>query len=111
MTTPTFFVRPVARLEAFEETTYSSSRAAACTRCRVASETWPLPLSARETVAVETPASWATSLIPGMHPPRRGNSIGHECRPEPCILVQRVRSGEYMWSEAPRQVTQAAKGI
>ena len=66
MTTPTFLVRPVARLEAFEETTYSSSSAAACTRWRVASDTWPLPLSARETVAVETPASWATSLIPGM---------------------------------------------
>jgi hypothetical protein len=57
MTTPTFLVRPVARLDAFEDTTYSSSSAAACTRCRVASETCPLPLRARDTVAVETPAS------------------------------------------------------
>src|SRR5664279_3035243 len=66
MTTPTFLVRPVARPDALEDTTYSSSRAAARTRCLVASETWPLPLRARDTVAVDTPASWATSLIPGI---------------------------------------------
>src|SRR5690554_1354695 len=65
MTTPTFLVRPVARLEAFDETTYSSSSAAARTFSRVAADTCPLPLSARETVAVETPASSATWLIPG----------------------------------------------
>src|SRR5665809_134468 len=65
MTTPTFFVRPVARLDAFDETTYSSSSAAASTFSRVAEETWPFPLNARETVAVDPPATAATSLIPG----------------------------------------------
>src|SRR3978361_1234792 len=33
---------------------------------RVAGETWPLPLSARDTVAVDTPARRATASIPGM---------------------------------------------
>src|ERR1700712_4466573 len=31
-------------------------------------------------------------------------------RPTPCILVQHLWSGDHIWSGAPRQVTQAAKG-
>src|SRR3954447_13210242 len=44
------------------------------TRARVLSETGPLPLSARETVAVETPARRATSSMPGIPPP--GLAVG-----------------------------------
>src|SRR5689334_17938247 len=68
-TAPMLRVRPEARLDASEETTYPSSDAAWTTRARVRSETGPLPLRARETVAVETPARRATSSIPGIPPP------------------------------------------
>src|SRR3954454_14416016 len=67
-------VRTDARLEASDETTYARSEAAWTTRARVLSETGPLPLSARETVAVETPARRATSSMPGIPPP--GLAVG-----------------------------------
>ena len=66
MTTPMLRVRPDARLDAFEDTTYPSRAAASATFAFDAGETWPRPLSARETVAVETPASFATSSMPAM---------------------------------------------
>ena len=59
-------VRPDARLEAFDDTTYPRRVAASTTFAFEAGETWPRPLSARETVAVETPASFATSSMPAM---------------------------------------------
>src|SRR6218665_217295 len=59
-------VRPDARLDAREETTYPRADAASCTRRRADSETCPRPLSARDTVAVETPASRATSSMLAM---------------------------------------------
>src|SRR5918993_4488538 len=61
--TPMLRVRPEARLDAEEETTYPRDFAADSTRARVAAETCPRPLRARETVAVETPAKRATSSM------------------------------------------------
>src|SRR2546421_3939286 len=60
--TPTVWVRPLASREALGETTYPSSSAIATIRARVCSDTVGRPRSARETVAVDTPARWATSL-------------------------------------------------
>src|SRR5690606_25318182 len=65
-------VRPVARLVAAECAMYDNSPAAFCTLRRVASETYPRPLSARLAVAFETPARAATSAMVLMHPPRCG---------------------------------------
>src|SRR5215218_8093395 len=62
-TTPTTIVLPVARLDAVGEATYCSSAAADSTRCRVLSLTIGSPRSARDTVAVDTPAACATSSI------------------------------------------------
>src|SRR5690606_26114690 len=61
--TPTFRVRPDARLDARDETTYPRLSAARFTRSRDADDTCPRPLNARDTVAVETPASFATSSM------------------------------------------------
>src|SRR5690554_5641585 len=61
--TPMFLVRPDARLDARDETTYPSVSAAMRTRSLEAAETFPRPLSARDTVAVETPARRATSSM------------------------------------------------
>ena len=66
MTTPMLRVRPDARLDAFDDTTYPRRAAASTTFAFDAGETCPRPLSARETVAVETPASFATSSMPAM---------------------------------------------
>src|SRR5215207_1293448 len=70
MTTPMFRVRPEARLEAFDDTTYPSRAAASSTFAFDTGETCPRPLSARETVAVDTPASFATSSMPAIAPRR-----------------------------------------
>src|SRR5690348_5554937 len=43
----------------------------------------PFSLSARDTVAIETPARWATSRIVGLATADRGYHV------EPCILTQR----------------------
>ncbi len=64
VSTPIVRVRPVARDDADGVGTYPSRAASASTRRRVASETFGRPRRARETVAVDTPAAWATSSIP-----------------------------------------------
>ncbi|GAB3861529.1 hypothetical protein GCM10027610_104180 [Dactylosporangium cerinum] len=61
--TPTVWVRPLARREAIGDTTYDSDAAACSTRSRVSSETLGSPRRVRDTVAVETPASRATSSM------------------------------------------------
>src|SRR6478736_2686635 len=61
--TPMLRVRPEARLDADAETTYPRLFAAASPFALAPAETWPRPLSARETVAVETPAARATSSM------------------------------------------------
>jgi hypothetical protein len=55
-------VRPATRLWACWFGEKESSAAASTTRWRVAAATWSRPLSAFEAVAIETPASSATSL-------------------------------------------------
>ncbi len=62
-TTPTVPVRPLASRDACGEATYSNWAAAATTRIRVLSATLGSPRRARETVAVDTPASAATSSM------------------------------------------------
>src|SRR5690606_36558350 len=59
-------VRPDARLAADGDATYPSASAAARTRSRVEEVTLGSPRSARDTVAVETPAARATSSIPAV---------------------------------------------
>src|SRR6478609_6152702 len=61
--TPMLRVRPEARLEAEADTTYPRLLAASSTFAFAPAETCPRPLSARETVAVETPAARATSSM------------------------------------------------
>ena len=63
MTTATRPVEPLLSREASGETTYDSSCTSALIRVRVWSETPGAPFSARETVALETPASAATSAM------------------------------------------------
>src|SRR5690625_7480270 len=57
-------VRPLASERAAGEGQYPSSRAARRTRSRVPGVTFGRPRIARETVAVETPARFATALMP-----------------------------------------------
>src|SRR5665648_169404 len=59
---PMVLVRPDARLAADGEATYPSSAAKARTRARVAAFTFGRPRSARDTVAVETPAPMAPGI-------------------------------------------------
>src|SRR5690606_3753879 len=61
--TPSVFVCRVIRLRAALLGEYRNRAAAARTRSRVAGFTGPLSLSTRETVAIETSASRATSRI------------------------------------------------
>src|SRR5579875_168414 len=63
MTTPTARCRPLDSPAADGDGTYPSSAAAAWTACRVVSDTFGRPRSARETVAVETPLLRATSRM------------------------------------------------
>ncbi|KRE91623.1 hypothetical protein ASG86_00140 [Arthrobacter sp. Soil764] len=62
--------RALASSEAAAEATYPSSRAAASTFRRVATDTRGSPRRARETVAVETLAAAATSLMLAADVPR-----------------------------------------
>jgi hypothetical protein len=68
--TPRAMVRPEASPDAAEEGTYPRLSASRSTRERVTGETPGSPLSARETVAVETPSDLATSsmLVTGVSP-------------------------------------------
>ena len=63
VTTATEPVRPDAKREALGEITKSKPAATSVTRSRVAWSTLGKPRSARDTVAVETPAAAATSRI------------------------------------------------
>ena len=56
-------VRPDARVDALFDRVKFSDSAACSTFARVAGLTFALPLSARDTVACDTPAAAATSLI------------------------------------------------
>ena len=69
---PTVWVRRVIRLRAAEEGVKRSCSAAAFTRWRVSGVTFSAPLSARDTVATDTPAARATSLIVVAMGQRRG---------------------------------------
>ena len=61
-----FAARNVRRLRAATLGAYPVSRTTASTRRRVSSDTCSGRLNTRDTVAVETPASAATSMIVGM---------------------------------------------
>src|SRR5699024_7572046 len=74
-TTPRCWDFPVARARAARLGRYPSCSMAARTRNRVRSRTLGCPLSTRETVWCETPASRATSVIAGSRPPRRTAEI------------------------------------
>src|SRR5215218_4218928 len=60
---PSMLLRPEASERACEFGWYSQRSTASMTRLRVSSVTYFVPLMTCETVAVETPASRATSLI------------------------------------------------
>src|SRR5215212_10786869 len=63
MRRPSMLLRPEASERACALGWYSQRSMASCTRLRVSSATYLVPLMTCETVAVETPASRATSLI------------------------------------------------
>src|SRR5215208_731570 len=79
--TPTQFVLEVMRERAPLCGTYRSFAATARTFCSARSDTGPLALKTRDTVATETPALLATSLMVTMQVPlaletrRRGHSV------------------------------------
>src|SRR4029077_20926211 len=69
------------------EATYPIRLATSRTRSRVSGDTRGSPRSARETVAVETPSSRATSLIPvmGSYFRRRGRTLPKAARSGPSL--------------------------
>src|SRR3954462_3181616 len=113
------YVLPEARLDAVGEATYSSSAAARTTLARVWSLTFGSPRSARETVAVDTPAALATSSIRLTDPPVRICSTGsplqaasQQSADEEALQAEEDHQRDHHRHEGPRrqQVPRAAPG-